>query len=124
MIGVRSSWLTSVRKSFWSANAISNRSSIPLNVRPSSAISSPPRTGIRPERSVSEIVFAVRESACSGAIARPAASQMNSDASSRTTSETPTATRTALSTSSRAAAVSDATTSTPWLLPMLTGTAR
>ena len=96
MIGVRSSWLTSVRKSFWSANAVSSRSSMPLKVRPSSAISSPPRTGIRPDRSVSEIVLAVRVSACSGAIARPAASQMNSDASSITTIETPMAICTAL----------------------------
>ncbi len=73
---------------------------------------------------MSVIVFAVRESAWSGAIARPAASQMNREASSRTTSETPTATVTALSTSSRAAAVSDATTSTPWVSPIVTGTAR
>ena len=63
VIGVRSSWLTSERKSFWFANAISSRSSMLLNVRPSSAISSLPRTGIRPERSVSEMLRAVRESA-------------------------------------------------------------
>ena len=71
---------------------------MPLKVRPSSAISSLPLTGIRPERSVSLIVRAVRESACSGATTRPAASQMNSEASSRTTSETPIAICTALST--------------------------
>ena len=53
------------------------------------------------ERSVSEICRAVRASACRGAIARPAASQMNSEASSSTTIETPTAIRTALSTCSR-----------------------
>ena len=61
VIGVRSSWLTSARKSFWSANAVSRRSSMPLKVRPSSAISSLPRTGMRPERSVSVIVRAVRD---------------------------------------------------------------
>ena len=86
---------------------------MPLKVRPSSAISSLPRTGIRLERSVSEIVRAVRESALRGAIARPAASQMNSEASSRTTIETPIAIRTALSTWSRSAAVSEAATQDP-----------
>ena len=123
MIGVRSSWLTSERKSFWSAKAVSRRSSIPLKVLPSSAISSLPRTGMRPERSVSEIVRAVRESAFRGAIARPAASQMNSEANSRTTIDTPIAIRTALSTWSRSAAVSEAATSTPVLFPIPTGTA-
>ena len=110
VIGVRSSWLTSERKSFWSANAASSRSSMLLKVRPSSAISSLPRTGIRLDRSVSEIVRAVRDSAFRGAIARPAASQMNSDANSRTTTETPIAIRTALSTWSRSAAVREAAT--------------
>ena len=94
-----------------------------LKVRPSSAISSLPRTGIRPDRSVSEIVRAVRESAFSGAIARPAASQMNSDAKSRTTIETPIAIRTALSTWSRSAAVSEAASSTPPRSPTETGIA-
>ena len=72
---------------------------------------------------MSLIVLAVRESALSGAIARPAASQMNSDASSSTTIDTPTAIRTALSTCSRSAAVRAATTRRPRSSPAATGIA-
>ena len=68
---------------------------------------------MRPERSVSLIVARGPGEGLKGATARPAASQMKSDASRRTTIETPIAIWTALSTWSRSAAVSAATTSTP-----------
>ena len=42
VIGVRSSWPASLTNARWLANAASRRSSIALNVRASSAISSSP----------------------------------------------------------------------------------
>ena len=52
VIGVRSSWPASETNSRWLENAASRRSSIALNVRPSSAISSSPSTSIRCVRSL------------------------------------------------------------------------
>ena len=58
VIGVRSSWPASEMKSRWLEKAASRRSSIALNVRPSSAISSSPSTSMRCVRSLEPIARA------------------------------------------------------------------
>src|ERR687892_692031 len=75
VIGVRSSWPTSLRNRRWVANACSSRSSIALNVRARRATSSSPSTSMRWTRSRSLIDTAVCVNRRIGARMRPAPNQ-------------------------------------------------
>ena len=130
MIGVRSSWLASLTNARWlaaddsiEANEPSSRSSIALNVRASSAISSDPVTGMRRVMSVCVIERAVSRSSRSGARMRPASTHASAAASRRTEPSTTAATRTASVTSSRSAPSAESTTNVPRTPSPVIGTA-
>ena len=90
VIGVCNSWPASSTNRRWAATPVSTRSSMPLTVatRSSSSSPSPPRRGIRCDRSVSVMVRAVSVISRSGRRMRPATSQAAPTAPNRVTAPT------------------------------------
>ena len=105
VIGVRNSWPASSMNRRWAATPVSTRSSIPLTVatRSPSSSPSPPRRGMRCDRSVSVMVRAVSVISRSGRKIRPATSHAAPTAPNRVTAPTISMSRAAASASPRSA---------------------